>query len=403
MLMLILNLVLGVLLIIALVWCWRQRQELLAERAYWQQKREVLAAQPLPTLFLATAAALESGLLLLDRAQRVRFANQSLIRMLNLDERTVDGQGIITLLRDHQADALIKAAIEAGEVQSATLQPVLSSRTLHITCYPLVAEQEYSAIVLLRDITQIAQLERARREMVANVSHELRTPLASIKLLVETLQSTPPQDVGRKMLGQIDDELDAMTHLVDELRELAQIESGRMVMTMRPANIGSIVERAVTRLKPQAERRNLALITAVQPDLPPALLDAQRIGQVLLNLLNNALKFTPAGGRVTVSACAADRTKLPPDSRLRRELQQTELEHVLLVTVEDTGVGIPAQEVERVFERFYKVDRARTRNRGGTGLGLAIAKHLVERHGGRIWVESQEGVGSTFSLLLPVA
>jgi two-component system, OmpR family, phosphate regulon sensor histidine kinase PhoR len=386
--MTILIIVLSVLLLGALTWGWQQRRELVAERVYWQRRRAALTSRDLPPLFLATAAALESGLLLIDRSHRVHFANQSLIQMFNTELTQIKGQSLITLIRDYQADALIESAIENGEVQSTTIQPVLSSQTLHITCYPLDVPQEYSAIVLLRDITQLAQLERARREMVANVSHELRTPLASIKLLVETLQGSPPPDVTERMLGQIADELESMTHLVDELRELSQIESGRLVMSMRPTRIESIIERAMSRLRPQAERRRLELISDAHPDLPPALMDSERIGQVLLNLLNNALKFTPEGGTITVTA---------------KLISVAQAEQALLVQVNDTGIGIPASETERVFERFYKVDRARTRNSGGTGLGLAIAKHLVEGHGGRIWVESKEGVGSTFSFLLPVA
>jgi two-component system phosphate regulon sensor histidine kinase PhoR len=394
--------VLSILLLAALVWGWQQRRELLAERAYWQRRRTTLSSHTLPPLFLATAAALESGLLLIDRSHRVHFANRALTKMLNTELETIQGQGLITLIRDYQADALIESAIENGEVQSTTIQPVLSAQTLHITCYPLDVPQEYSAIVLLRDITQLAQLERARREMVANVSHELRTPLASIKLLVETLQGSPPPDVMTRMLGQIADELESMTHLVDELRELSQIESGRMVMSMRPIAIDTLIERAVTRLRPQAERRGLSLTVRAQPDLPPALIDDERIGQVLLNLLNNALKFTPAGGTITVSAEPVTQAE-PGKERRISELHQSGLEQALLVAVQDTGMGIPASETERVFERFYKVDRARTRNSGGTGLGLAIAKHLIEAHGGRIWVESREGAGSTFAFLLPVA
>lgn len=193
--MTILIVVLSALLIAALFWGWQQRRELVAERAYWQRRRAALTSRDLPPLFLATADALESGLLLIDRSHRVHFANQSLTQMFNTELKQIQGQGLITLIRDYQADALIESAIETGEVQSTTIQPVLSSQTLHITCYPLDVLQEYSAIVLLRDMTQLAQLERARREMVANVSHELRTPLASIKLLVETLQSSPPPDI----------------------------------------------------------------------------------------------------------------------------------------------------------------------------------------------------------------
>lgn len=400
--MTILIIVLSALLIAALVWGWQQHRELVAERDYWQHRRAALTSHDLPPLFLATADALESGLLLIDRTHRVHFANQSLTHMFNTELKQIRGQGLITLIRDYQADALIESAIENGEVQSTTIQPVLSSQTLHITCYPLDVPQEYSAIVLLRDMTQLAQLERARREMVANVSHELRTPLASIKLLVETLQGSPPPDITTRMLGQIADELESMTHLVDELRELSQIESGRLVMSMRPTAIDPLVERAVTRLRAQAEHRRLKLVIAPHPELPPALMDGERIGQVLLNLLNNALKFTPAGGTISVivEPVSAEQQN---GQRWSYELQQTGLEQALLIRVQDTGIGIPAGEVDRVFERFYKVDRARTRNSGGTGLGLAIAKHLIEGHGGRIWVESREGAGSSFSFLLPVA
>ncbi|HEY0736515.1 MAG TPA: ATP-binding protein [Herpetosiphonaceae bacterium] len=400
--MTILIVVLSALLIAALVWGWQQRRELAAERAYWQRRRAALTSRDLPPLFLATADALESGLLLIDRSHRVHFANKSLTQMFNTELKQIRGQGLITLLRDYQADALIESAIENGEVQSTTIQPILSSQTLHITCYPLDVPQEYSAIVLLRDMTLLAQLERARREMVANVSHELRTPLASIKLLVETLQGSPPPDITTRMLGQIADELESMTHLVDELRELSQIESGRLVMSMRPTALDTIIERAITRLRAQAEHRKLKLSIAPHPELPPALMDGERIGQVLLNLLNNALKFTPAGGAITVTVEPVN-AEQQNAQRVSCELQQTGLEQALLIRVQDTGIGIPASEVDRVFERFYKVDRARTRNSGGTGLGLAIAKHLIEGHGGRIWVESKEGAGSTFSFLLPVA
>ncbi len=389
------------LLLAALLWGWRLRRELEAERAYLQRRREKRETGALTQLFLATAAALESGLLLIDRNHRIRFANQALENMLHVELATVTGQAIITLLRDYRADALVKSAIESGEVQSTTFQPPRSPQTLQISCYPLPDHDEYCAIVLLRDITHLAQLERARREMVANVSHELRTPLASIKLLVETLQGAPPPEVAQRMLGNIDDELEAMTHLVDELRELSQIESGRMVMAFQPTDISALVERAIARLRPQAERRQLQLTSEITQPLPLALVDEERIGQVLLNLLNNAIKFTPTDGRITIHVSAVQAANQQTPSRMRHELQQTGLARAIVVAVADTGIGIPESEVDRVFERFYKVDRARTRNSGGTGLGLAIAKHLVERHGGRIWVESEEGHGSTFSLLLP--
>lgn len=384
----------------ALAWGWRQRRDLMADRAYWQRQRAQRDNDSLPALFVATAAALEEGLVLVDRQQRIRFANQA-FQQLVAPTTATEGQGLITVLRDYQADAVVRAALERNEPQTATIHPVLSPRTLQIVCYPLNNEQD-GALVLLRDVTQLALLERARRDMVANVSHELRTPLASIKLLVETLQSEPPPTIAQRMLGQIDDELTAMTHLVDELRELAQIESGRLAMRLQPTDVGEVVEHAVARLRAQAERRGLHITVETTPDVPPALIDDERVEQVVLNLLNNALKFTPTSGTITVQVRLARRTDVL-SSREAQELDAMGVEQAVLVAVTDTGIGIPMHEQERVFERFYKVDRARTRNRGGTGLGLAIAKHVIERHAGRIWVESEESRGSTFAILLPLA
>ncbi len=398
--LLLLCFLLLVLLLVALMWGWRQRRVLQAERAYWHQQRVQQSQPVLPPLFVATATALDEGLVLLDRQQRIRFANAA-FQALIAPAAAQEGHGLITVLRDYQADAVVRAALERNEPQTATIHPVLSPRTLQIVCHPLHSDND-GALVLLRDVTQIALLERARRDMVANVGHELRTPIATMKLLVETLQSEPPPPIAQRMLGQLDDELSSMTHLVDELRELSQIESGRLAMRMQPADVQAVVEHAVDRLRPQAERRELQLVTEIESDLPHVLIDDERIEQVVLNLLNNALKFTPAGGTITVrSRCAGRGTHV--SARETEELSKMNGQQAVLVAVSDTGIGIPQPEQERVFERFYKVDRARTRNRGGTGLGLAIAKHVVERHAGQIWAESEEGRGSTFCFLLPVA
>lgn len=385
----------------ALVWGWQQRRELQSERAYWHRQRAQPADDALPPLFLATADVLDEGLVLLDPQQRIRFANGA-FQALVAPATAHNGLSLIAVLRDYQADVVVRAALERREPQTATIQPVLSSRTLQIVCHPLLSDTDGGALVMLRDVTQLALLERARRDMVANVSHELRTPLATIKLLVETLQSEPPPPIAQRMLGQLDDELMAMTHLVDELRELAQIESGRLAMRLQAADVSDVVQHAVERLRAQAERRELQLVVDVAPALPPALFDDERIEQVVLNLLNNALKFTPACGTITVRVrCAGHGANV--SAREREELGKMHNQQAVLVAISDTGIGIPQPERERVFERFYKVDRARTRNRSGTGLGLAIAKHVVERHAGSIWVESEEGRGSTFTFLLPVA
>ncbi len=350
-------------------------------------------------LFVALSRAIDDGLLVVEHDRRISFANEGVGELVGRIRVDLRGETLMVAVRDYQADRAVEQAFETGEPQTTTFHLPRTGRTLRLSCQPLDGGNS-RVVVVLRDMTQLAQLERARREMVANVSHELATPLASVRLLVETLASEPPPDIARRMLGQIDDELTQMTQLIDELRELSQIESGRMAITLGRVAVAKLVERAIERLRPQAERREITVGAELPEDLPPILVDEDRIGQVLLNLLHNALKWTPPGGSVTVLAAPA----VPrSDERTARELEQVEGPGWLKLSVRDTGIGIPAAETERVFERFYKVDRARTRDRSGTGLGLAITKHLVERHGGRIWVESREGHGSTFSILLPTA
>ena len=348
-------------------------------------------------LFTALAELLEDGLLVLGPDRRIRFANKTAGRILGTPTATLLDKTLMAGIRDHRADETVEQALASGEVQSTTLRHPRSGRTLRLSCEPL-ADQQRHAVVLLRDLTQVTQLERARRELVANVSHELRTPLASVRLLVETLAREPPPPVARRMLGQIDDELVAMTQLIDELRELSHIESGRLMLRQHATSIPDLAERTMERLRPQMERHKLTLTGEFAPDLPAALIDEERIGQALINLLHNALKWTPEGGVITVRAC---RAMAEDDERTARELEQVEGSSFIKLSVHDTGIGIPGEETGRVFERFYKVDRARTRDSGGSGLGLAIVKHIVERHGGRIWVESREGQGSVFSMLLP--
>jgi two-component system phosphate regulon sensor histidine kinase PhoR len=349
-------------------------------------------------LFYAATAAFDAGLVLVDDDRQVRFLNPQAEELLGVSRRVIMGQGLIALLRDYQVDALVDEVLKDGEAREVVIQPLMRGRTLRLRATALASSGVSGALLLVRDVTQLSMLERSRRDMVANVSHELRTPLASVKLLVETLQSGPPPPIGTRMLSQMAQEVDAITQLVDELHELSQIESGRVALQLVPSALAPVATRALERIRPQAERKGIAVSLHGTSPLPLALMDDDRVGQVLLNLLHNAVKFTPAGGtiRVTAESVVAndDLPVLAPEHPAGEWL---------LVRVADSGVGIPAHDLPRIFERFYKVDRARTRNIGGTGLGLAIAKHLVEGHGGRIWASSTEGKGSTFSFTLPLA
>lgn len=256
------------------------------------------------------------------------------------------------------------------------------------------------AVIVLRDVSELQRLGRARRDFVANISHELRTPLTAMSLLLDTFRAesaniTPAQ---QRLLGQMQDQTESLTQLVQELSELTQIESGQMPMRMLRASLYDVVSTAITRLSPQAERAGLHIVNAV-PEGQRGLFDPDQIRRVLSNLLHNAIKFTPQG-QITVFVLA-DEEADQQLQRLRADPNGVNLtvEDVLIVGVRDTGVGIPREELPRIFERFYKVDRAR--GQGGTGLGLAIAKHIVEAHGGRIWAESTLGKGTTFYFTVP--
>lgn len=353
-------------------------------------------------LFVALVQTIDTGVIVVNRVCQIVFHNDTAIHLL-AGQPDMRGSGLITLVRDHQADQLAHDAMTDGEQRELTIRPLATGRTLHLQFVPLYTTSRdiVGALITIRDLTQISMLERARRDLVANVSHELRTPLASLKLLVETLQSAPPPDIAARMLEQMAQEIDAVTQLVDELHELSRLESGRVSLKLEPLAVWPVIERAIERIRPQAERKHHTICTELVSDLPPALMDGDRIGQVLLNLLHNAVKFTPEGGTITVAAQVLHIAVDDPPSRTDRPPHPAGT--WILISVRDTGIGIPSRDIRRIFERFYKVDRARTRHTGGTGLGLAIAKHLVEGHGGRIWASSQEGRGSTFWFTLPVA
>jgi two-component system phosphate regulon sensor histidine kinase PhoR len=237
-------------------------------------------------------------------------------------------------------------------------------------------------LLLFQDLTRIHQLEIIRQDFVSNVSHELRTPLASLKALVETLQESASHDLeaSNKFLGMMDIEIDKLTQIVQELLELSKIESGRVPLDKRNTSPNDLLINVAERMQLQVQRGKLDLIINAQQKIPDIMVDVNQIEQVLVNLIHNAIKFTLPGGKITLSA-----------------FQQ---KNELVISVKDTGIGIPPRDIKRIFERFYKVDRARSAH--GTGLGLSIARHLVEAHGGNIWVESIQTKGSTFFFSIPL-
>jgi two-component system phosphate regulon sensor histidine kinase PhoR len=272
----------------------------------------------------------------------------------------------------------------AGRIESMQQTVVRDGRAFLVSARPIGSRGEYGAIVALQDVTELQRLGRARRDFVANISHDLRTPLASIKLLVETLGKGAWSDphMAPNLLEKIDAEVDSLRQLADELFDLAQIESGQAPLKLMTLPLPTVIDKTIARFALQAERHDLKLTASGVEDVN-VLVDPDKFDKVLGNLIHNALKFTPAGGCITVSTHA--------------------VQDMVEVCVADTGRGIPAQDLPRIFERFYKVDRARSRGEKGTGLGLAIARHLVEAHGGKIRAESTEGAGSTFCFTIPAA
>ena len=331
----------------------------------------------------ATLATLSDGVILTDADGAVLRINAAAARMLGTTEAGGATGPFVLVSRDHELAALLRSALATRQAQAATIEHGLSRRVLEASARPLAVSRERLALVVLRDVTDLKRLESVRREFVANVSHELRTPLASIKALVETLEAGAIDDaiVADDFLRRIVGEVDRLAVLVDELLDLARLESGRVVLQVDVLEPVDLLGRAVERLRPQIERARIGLRVEVPDRLPPVRADRGRIEQVMLNLVHNAIKFTPAEGTISISAEVVD--------------------EMLRVAVCDTGSGVPSEEIPRLFERFYKADKARRSD--GTGLGLAIAKHIVQAHGGTIWAESEHGKGAIFRFTLPLA
>lgn len=327
------------------------------------------------------------GVVIIDGAGIIKLLNPAAAKILGLSEKEAIGQPFASAIRDGHMIEIWHRCQEKGEEQSDTVE--MHGHFLQAIFTPLGPRAKDGYLALFRDLTQIRRLETVRRDFIANVSHELRTPMAALKALVETLKESALEDppAARRFLKRMEDEVESMTKLVEELLELSKIEAGQAPMRLAPTSLTEILLPPLERLRIQVEKANLTLTLDLPPDLPLVLADAEQMQRVVTNLLHNAIKFTPPGGRITVRAYLAEP---------KAEQQEPEL----VVEISDTGIGIPPEHLPRIFERFYKVDRARAG--GGTGLGLAIAKHIVQAHGGRIWAESTEGQGSTFYFTMPV-
>ncbi|MEK9659621.1 MAG: ATP-binding protein [Chloroflexota bacterium] len=298
---------------------------------------------------------------------------------------------LAAVVRDHHLIALVDQARETTAPQRAEVRLAAQRRTVAASATPLPGAVEQGRVLLmLRDVTPLRQVENTRREFVTNVSHELRSPLASVKAMVETLEAGALErpDVAHDFLGRINADVDRMTAMVEELLELARVESGAIMLEREPVDTGALLADVAVSFQARAEAAGVWLVVEPEEHLPPADADPSRLRQVLENLVDNALRFTPAGGRITLRARWGGMSADAGPGVVRLE-------------VADTGTGIAPQHLPHVFERFYKADRSR--RDGGTGLGLAIVRHLVAAHGGTVGVESREGEGARLTVQLPAA
>jgi two-component system phosphate regulon sensor histidine kinase PhoR len=322
--------------------------------------------------------AISAGIVLLDRERQVLTLNQAASRLFKPTAGSVLGQPFINLSHDHEMDDIVLACLKTQSQKTGMVQPVGTKLHLEIIATPF----RNGALLLVNDLTNIRRLEKIRQDFIANISHELRTPVASCKAIVETLQNGALNDkkVAEDFLQRMQVETDKLTQMISELGELSRIESGELILKLEPVNIATLINKVISRLKTQADRARLNVIISIPQDLPQVPADIDRIEQVIVNIVHNAIKFTPKKGKITIGS----------------EVKN----NYLFVSISDTGTGIPDDDLPHIFERFYKVDKARSG--GGTGLGLSIAKHIIRAHGGDIRVESVEGRGSTFIFSLPL-
>ncbi len=333
----------------------------------------------------AILGSMVEGVAVVNASERLVFANPGFAEILGLDLLPQSGSALVEVVRQTELIEAVRKVL-AGEprVESEIVTGTLRQHFFAATVAEVRAATNSGAVVVLHDITELRKLERVRRDFVANVSHEFKTPLTAIQGFSETLLAgalDDPQNRTR-FLEIILDHSRRLARLTDDLLKLSKMDADRLDLEIRRLGVSQFVDGCVETVQHSAAEKNIRISVNLAHVLPDIAADRPRLAEVLQNLLDNALQYTASGGQIMISVSASP-------------LEVT-------FTVSDTGIGIPKADQPRIFERFYRVDAARSREVGGTGLGLAIAKHLIEYHGGRIWVESEIGQGSQFSFTVPV-
>jgi len=325
------------------------------------------------------------GLLLLDESGRIQLANRAFITLFDL-QVDIRGKTILEALRLHELAQLVDVLASGGQVLGHQMKlSGPSEHWLQINGAAILnGGGRHGTLLVFHDLTRLKRLERTREEFVANVSHELRTPLSLIKGYVETLLDGAKDnpEVAGKFLQTIDRNAERLRLLIEDLLTISELESGRVKLNLQTVALQPLVAKVFNDLQSRAATKRIEFFNQLTDLAVRA--DTDRLEQVLANLIDNAIKYGRPEGTVKVGACATTGGQIE-------------------TFVQDDGPGIPAESLERLFERFYRVDKARSREQGGTGLGLSIVKHIIQNHGGRVWATSEPGKGATFFFTLPEA
>ncbi|HYE12670.1 MAG TPA: ATP-binding protein [Patescibacteria group bacterium] len=340
----------------------------------------------------AIMSSVVNGIIALDRSERVLFINNAAERLLNITERDMVGKHLLQVVRNNSLDNYLKTILQDKkffDTEITIADP--DEKVLKFYANPIKQTDKSDAegiIITLQDITELRKLERMRTEFVANVSHELKTPLTSIKGFAETLKIGDIEDKQDtvRFLNIIENEADRLYRLINDILSLSELEQRKVKTVKEEIKVEKTIKEVLSMLKSQSDKKNIEITSDIQEELYNLTGDTDKLKQMLINLVDNAIKYTPENGKVFVKAY-----------NLGDETDQGEI----LIAVKDNGIGIPKQHIPRLFERFYRVDKARSRTVGGTGLGLAIVKHIVILFNGKIEVESEVGKGTEFKIILP--
>jgi len=326
------------------------------------------------------------GVMAVDKAGKIILINSALEKILGIEKFQGLGRSYLEIIRNHKISDLINATLSERKGKLIEITALLPKETILKVQSAFFEGEQGSlsgAVFVFHDITEMKKLEKVRQDFVANVSHELKTPLTSIKGYVEALIDGAKDNnlTLTKFLNIIKSHTDRMNKLISDLLELAKIESGDYKIVKSPGSLKNLIEACLAVFKEELEKKGLLYEVIVQEGAESISVDKNKMDIVFNNLIDNAIKYTAEGGKISIQAKTID--------------------HFVEISIKDTGIGIPSNEIERIFERFYRVDKARSRELGGTGLGLSIVKHIVEAHGGKIWVESELNRGSKFIFTLP--